>query len=138
MVTVQLWRHPNDDQSTSDRVVMFDVCCNAGRACGTNATLAAPSTCKPSPSCPQVVADQQALTAWKANVSDPRGQLATWLGPNPCSRSQPWAAVNCSDDGLAVVGLNVSGFGLQGPVPPAGNMTMLKVIPRPKSLSVQE
>jgi hypothetical protein len=65
--------------------------------------------------------------AWKASLSDPAGRLPSWQGANPCSPSQPWVGVECTEDRFAVVGLSVSGFGLAGPLPPTSDLTQLKV-----------
>lgn len=95
--------------------------------CGTGVALAAPSTCKSTSNCPPALTDQQALMGWKASLSGNTSRLASWQGPNPCSASQPWSGVTCSEDGFAVVALNVSGFGLSGPLPPVQDIKQLQV-----------
>lgn len=88
----------------------------AGKDCSTLAVLAAPTSCKPSDlaSCLPSLSDAAVLLAWKAQLVDLNNTLANWTGPNPCSVVEPWPGVFCSEDGTAVVAVNVSGFGLHG------------------------
>lgn len=101
--------------------------CLADKQCGTGLPLTAPASCKPTSNCPTALREQQVLMAWRAGLSDPAGKLSSWQGPNPCSPSQTWAGVQCSEDNFAVVGLDVSGFGLAGPLPPASDLNQIKV-----------
>lgn len=71
--------------------------------------------------------DQYWLNVWKGSVSDPRGRLSSWQGTNACNATRPWAGVSCSADGFDVVALNVSGFGLSGPLPPLNSLPQTKV-----------
>jgi len=100
----------------------------ADSQCGTGLPLTPPFTCKDiSSSCPQALRDYQALMVWKSALQDPAGKLTSWQGIEPCSTTQPWAGVACSEDGFAVVAVNVSGFGLIGPPPSVQSMAQLTV-----------
>ena len=56
-----------------------------------------------------------------AFAGDPEGVLAGWnaSGAGAAAGFCAWAGVACDDAGLRVVGLNLSGAGLAGPVPRA-------------------
>lgn len=100
----------------------------ADSQCGAGLPLTLPVTCKDiSSTCPQALRDYQALTSWKSALQDPAGKLTSWQGIEPCSTTQPWAGVLCSEDGFAVVAVNVSGFGLIGPPPSVQSMAQLTV-----------
>jgi hypothetical protein len=111
----------------SNSAAVCSASAHTDRQCVTNSVLTAPDTCVSSPSCLTSLQDQAALSTWKLSVTDPSGRLASWQGPNPCSRTQPWAGVVCSDDGFAVTGLMLSGFNLSGPLPPAEGTSQLMV-----------
>nr|CAB3451880.1 unnamed protein product [Digitaria exilis] len=61
-------------------------------------------------------ADADALLAAKAALSDPAGALASWTNAtaSPCS----WPGVTCNA-GAAVIGVDLSGRNLSGPIPAA-------------------
>jgi hypothetical protein len=123
----ECWRQIQHDVTKPPRLLPVAPTRCAGQQCDTGANLTTPGTCRPSASCPPVVSDQQVLLALKASMTDPLGQLSSWEGPNPCSRTAPWAGVQCSNDSLAVVGLNVSGFGLGGALPSWDGLKALQV-----------
>ncbi|KXZ55840.1 hypothetical protein GPECTOR_2g1391 [Gonium pectorale] len=57
------------------------------------------------------------LLSFRGTLSDPRGALASWTaGTDPCAAFAPsrWAGVACDPLSGAVVGLELSGFGLAG------------------------
>lgn len=86
-----------------------------------------PASCKTTSNCTASLKAQPVLLVWKQTVSDPAGRLSSWVGPDPCSLTQPWAGVQCSDDRFAIMGLNVSGFGLSGSLPPVQEIAELTV-----------
>ena len=60
------------------------------------------------------------LEVKRAFVGDPEGVLAGWNASGAGAAGFcAWAGVACDDAGLRVVGLNLSGAGLAGPVPRA-------------------
>lgn len=130
--TAVCWLYPRPyycacSQPLSASAAVCSISVHTDRQCGTNTSLTPPATCASSPSCLTSLTDQAALSTWKLSVTDPAGRLASWQGPNPCSRDQPWAGVLCSDDGFAVTGLMLSGFKLSGPLPPAESISQLTV-----------
>eukprot|EP00775_Hariotina_reticulata_P011531 gene11531-11674_t len=67
--------------------------------------------------------DAKVLLSWKAQLQDPSLRLSNWNGINPCQPGRHWAGIGCSDDNMGVVVVNISGFGLSGPLP--GNLAAL-------------
>ncbi|WIA22990.1 hypothetical protein OEZ86_009908 [Tetradesmus obliquus] len=107
------------DASMPCSLVNATVGTNLGKACGSLAPLTAPPSCKPSEAstCLPALAASAALLAWKAQLTDSNSTLSNWTGASPCIPGRPWPGVVCSEDRMAVVAVNVSGFGLQGPLP---------------------
>lgn len=90
--------------------------------------VGAPGACKDSgPGNCLFTNDRSQLLLWKGAVLDPYGSLSSWQGSNPCNKTNPWAGITCSADGFDVVSVNVSGFGLSGPLPPLQGLLQLKV-----------
>lgn len=85
------------------------------------ASLAAPVACNQPADlsrCGAGVRQGELLAQWRGNLSDPGGNLATWTGIGPCpgAAAAPWAGIACDEAGTAVAAINVSAFGLSGPI----------------------
>jgi hypothetical protein len=92
---------------------------HAGKTCEGLSALPPPSTCKPSnsSSCLPALSEAAALLSWKAQLNDTNNTLANWTGVSPCIHGRAWPGAMCSEDRMAVVAVNVSGFGLMGTLP---------------------
>lgn len=113
----------SNDLLTTYMLCFHSVCClhntRAGKDCATLASINGTGACKPSDAatCAPYLSDASVLLSWKAALNDSQGRLTNWTGPDPCGSVQAWPGVRCSDDKMAVVAVNVSGFGLSGVLP---------------------
>lgn len=79
---------------------------------GVNTAIAGGAT-RLNSSCPWD-ADADVLLAFKANLTDPKGAMASWQPRlNPCGATRTWAGIMCDSDGR-VMGVRLEHMGLQG------------------------
>uniref|UniRef100_A0A2N9IYH2 non-specific serine/threonine protein kinase n=1 Tax=Fagus sylvatica TaxID=28930 RepID=A0A2N9IYH2_FAGSY len=73
-----------------------------------------------------IVTDKESLISFKSRISlEPPNPLSSWDQKNssPCN----WTGVVCNNPGQRVVGLDLSGFGLEGSISPhIGNLSFLR------------
>lgn len=95
--------------------------CPACRTCMFSNTRSGSALCTTAgrhTSCPSARAPRTAavLHSFRANLTSSAGALDSWLpGTNPCGAGRHWAGVTCDDSG-GVVGINLDGRGLRGPL----------------------
>lgn len=102
-----------------------------GKDCSTLSSLNSTGNCVPvsMSDCAPYLSDAKVLYNWKVMLADPNGRLSDWDGgPDICGPTTPWAGIKCNENRTAVTSVNISGFGVIGPLPNSlGQLSFLQV-----------